>query len=66
MIYKLEFEDNQDCIYAWLKKMKKVDSEPEKERGKIENLVAWRIKKEKDLMVPIIFKVSLNAVGYKQ
>ncbi|MDT9342504.1 hypothetical protein VV11_025095 [Trichodesmium erythraeum 21-75] len=40
LIYKLEFEDNQDCIYAWLKKMKKVDSEPEKERGKIENLVA--------------------------
>ena len=33
---------------------------------KIENLVAGRRKKEKDLMAPIIFKGSLNAVGFKQ
>ena len=33
---------------------------------KIENLVAGRRKKEKDLMAPIIFKGSLNAMGFEQ
>ena len=60
------FEYNQDCIYAWSKKGKKVDGELEGKRGKIEKLVAGRRKKEKDLMIPIIFKVSLNAVGCEQ
>ena len=60
------FEDNQDCIYAWSKKGKKVYGEQEGKRGKRENLVAGRRKKEKDLIGPIIFKGSLNAVGFEQ
>ena len=60
------FEDNQDCIYAWSKKGKKVDGEQEGKRGKRENLVAGRRKKEKDLIGPIIFKVSLDVVGFEQ
>ena len=59
-----DFEDNQDCIYAWSKKGEKVYGEPERKRGKRENLVAGRRKKEKDLIAPIIFKGSLNAVGF--
>ena len=61
-----EFEDNQDCIYAWSKKGKKVYGEQEGKRGKRENLVAGRRKKEKDLIAPIILKVTLNAVGFEQ
>ena len=60
------FEDNQDCIYAWSKKGKKVYGEQEGKRGKRENLVAGRRKKEKDLIGPIIFKGTLNAVGFEQ
>jgi hypothetical protein len=60
------FEDNQDCIYAWSKKGKKVYSEQERKRGKRENLVAGIRKKEKDLIGPIIFRGSLNAVEFKQ
>ena len=60
------FEDNQDCLYAWSKKGKKVYGEQEGKRGKRENLVAGRRKKEKDLIAPIIFKGSLNAVGFEQ
>ena len=60
------FEDNQDCIYAWSKKGKKVYGEQEGKRGKRENLVAGRRKKKKDLIGSIIFKGSLNAVGFEQ
>ena len=60
------FEDNQDCIYAWSKKGKKVYGEQEGKRGKRENLVAGRRKKEKDLIAPIIFKGTLNAVEFEQ
>ena len=48
------------------KKVKKVYGEQEGKRGKRENLVAGRRKKEKDLIGPIIFKGSLNAVGFEQ
>ena len=65
-IYESGFENNQDCIYAWSKKGKKVYGEQEGKRGKRENLVAGRRKKEKDLIGPIIFRGSLNAVGFKQ
>ena len=64
-IDKPEWEDNQDCIYAWSKKGKKVYGKQERKRGKRENLVAGRRKKEKDLIAPIIFKGSLNAVGFE-
>ena len=57
---------NQDCIYAWSKKGKKVYGEQEGKWGKRENLVAGRRKKEKHLMAPIIFKRSLNAMGFEQ
>ena len=49
-----------------VKKGKKVYGEQERKRGKRENLVAGRRKKEKDLIAPIIFKGSLNAVGFEQ
>ena len=65
-IDKLGFEDNQYCIYTWSKKEKKVYREPEGKRGKRENLVAGIRKKEKNLIGPIIFRGSLNAVGFKQ
>ena len=32
------FEDNQDCIYAWSKKGKKVDGEQEGKRGIVVSL----------------------------
>ena len=60
------FEDNQDCIYAWSKKGKKVYGDQEGKRGKRENLVAVIRKKEKDLIAPIIFKFTLNSVGFEQ
>ncbi len=63
---KLGFKDNQDCIYAWLKKGKKVYGEQEEKRAKRENLVAGKRKKEKNLIAPIIFKVTLNAMGFEQ
>ena len=63
-IDELGFKYNQDCIYAWSKKGKKVYGKQERKRGKRENLVAGRRKKEKDLIAPIIFKGSLNAVGF--
>ena len=65
-IYESGFEDNQDCIYACSKKGKKVYGEQEVKRGKRENLVAGRRKKEKDLIAPIIFKGTLNPVGFEQ
>ena len=37
-----------------------------KKRGKRENLLAGRIKKEEDLIGQILFKGSLNAVGFEQ
>ena len=48
------------------KKRQKVYGEPEGKRGKRENLVAWRRKKEKDLLGPIIFKGNLNVVGFEK
>ena len=57
---------NQDCIYAWSKKGKKVYGEQEGKGGKRENLVAVIRKKEKDLIAPIIFKFTLNSVGFEQ
>ena len=55
-----EFEDNQECIYARSKKGKKVYGEQEGKRGKRENLAAGKIKNEKDLIAPIIFKGNLK------
>ena len=60
------FEDNWDCVYAWSKKRKKVYGEQEGKRGKRENLIAGRRKKSKDSIALIIFKVTLNAVGFEQ
>ena len=41
------FEENQDCIYAWSKKGRKVYGEQEGKRGKRENLVGPELKKGK-------------------
>ena len=57
------FEDNQVCIYSWSKKGKKVYGEQEGKRGKRENLVAERRKKEKDLMAPIIIQRKSKCRG---
>ena len=51
---------------SFRKEGKKVYGQPEVKRGKRENLVAGRRKNKKDLMAPIIFKVTLNAVGFEQ
>ena len=48
------------------KKGKKVYGEQEEKRGKRENLVAVIRTKEKDLIAPIIFKFTLNSVGFEQ
>ena len=66
LLMNQDFEDNQDCIYAWSKKGKKVYGEQEGKRGRRENLVAGRRKKERDLIGPIVFKVTLNAVGFEK
>ena len=63
-IDKSGFKDNQNCIYAWSKKGKKVYSEQEEKRGKRENSVAERRKKKKNIMTSIICKGSLNAVEF--
>ena len=47
------------------KKGKKVYGEQEGKRGKRENLVAGRRKKEKHLIALIIFKETLNAVVFE-
>lgn len=59
------FEENPNCIYAWSKKGRKVYGEQQGKRGKRENLVAGRRKKQKDLIAPIIFKGSWNAEGFE-
>ncbi|MDT9341056.1 transposase [Trichodesmium erythraeum 21-75] len=66
---KSGFKDNQDCIYAWSKKGKKVYGEQEEKRAKRENLVAGRRKKEKDLTHIPHFKYTtrvflMNKVDY--
>ena len=48
------------------KKRKKVYSEEEGTRGKRENLVAGRRKKPKDLIAPMIFEGTLNAMRFEQ
>ena len=48
------------------KKGKKVYVEQQRKRGKREYLVVGRRKKLKDLIPPIIFKGTLNAVGFEQ
>ncbi|ABG50606.1 putative transposase gene of IS630 family insertion sequence ISY508b [Trichodesmium erythraeum IMS101] len=48
-----------------VKKREKIYGEQEGKRGKRENLVAGRIKKEKDLRAQIIFKGNLNAVVFE-
>ena len=48
------------------KKGKKVYGNQERKGGKRENLVAGRRKKSKDSIALIIFKVTLNAVGFEQ
>lgn len=59
------FEEIQDCLYAWSKRGKKVKGERTGKRKKRENLVAGRRKRKKDLIAPMIFEVSLNAVGFE-
>ena len=48
------------------KKRKKVYSEEEGKRGKRENLVAGRREKPKDLIAPMIFEGTLNAMRFEQ
>ena len=45
---------------------KKVYGEQEGKRGKRENLVAGRRKKPKDLIAPMIFEGTLNAMRFEQ
>ena len=59
------FESVQECLYAWSKRGKKVRGEKQGKRKKRENLVAGRRKRKKDLIAPMIFEGSLNAVGFE-
>lgn len=59
------FEEIQECLYAWSKRGKKVRGKREGKRKKRQNLVAGRRKRHKDLMAPMIFEGSLNAVGFE-
>ena len=59
------FEQIQTCMYAWSKKGKKVYGERQGKRGIRENLVAGRRKGKKDLIAPMVFRGSLDAVGFE-
>ena len=59
------FEEIQECIYAWSKRGKKVMGEKTGKRKKRENLVAGRRKRKKDLIAPMIFEGSLDAIGFE-
>jgi putative transposase len=59
------FEEIETRIYAWSKRGKKVYGEKQGKRGKRENLVAGRRKKEKDLIAPMVFTGSLDARGFE-
>ena len=59
------FESIQECLYAWSKRGIKVRGEKQGKRKKRENLVAGRRKRKKDLIAPMIFEGSLNAVGFE-
>lgn len=59
------FEEVQECLYAWSKRGKKVIGNKQGKRKKRENLVAGRRKRKKDLIAPMIFEGSLNAVGFE-
>ena len=59
------FEEISTCIYGWSKKGKKIYGEKQGKRGKRENLVAGRRKKEKDFIAPMIFTGSLNAESFE-
>ena len=59
------FEEIQACIYGWSKRGKKIYGEKQGKRGKRENLVAGRRKKEKDLIAPMLFTGRLDAVAFE-
>ena len=59
------FEEFQACIYGGSKRGKKIYGEKQGKRGKRENLVAGRRKKEKDLMAPMIFTGRLDAIAFE-
>lgn len=59
------FEAGHGNIYGWSKRGKKLYGEKPGKRGKRESLVAGRRKKKKDLVAPMIFTGSLNAIGFE-
>jgi transposase len=59
------FEEMQANIYAWAKRGKKVYGEKQGKRTKRQNLVAGRRNKTKDLIAPMLFMGSLNALGFE-
>lgn len=60
------FEKTKVCAYGWAAKGKKIYGEKQGKRSKKENLVAGRRKNEKDLIAPILFEGSLNALGFEE
>jgi len=52
-------------LMAGQKKAKKSGVKSQACRGKRENLVAVRLKGEKDLIAPMVFTVRLNAEGFE-
>jgi putative transposase len=58
----LSFEEVVSSLYGWSKKGETIYGE---KQGKKENLVAGRRKMQKDLIVPMLFTGSLNALGFE-
>jgi putative transposase len=58
------FEEFTSGLYGWSKRGEIVYGEKQGKRGKKENLVAGRRKKSRDLIAPMVFSGSLNAIGF--
>lgn len=62
-IDKQGFEEFQACLYAWSKKGNKFCGDRQVKRGKIENLVPG--KRKKNFIVPMVFARSLNTESFE-
>jgi putative transposase len=60
------FERFASLIYGWAKRGKKIYGERQGRRYKRENLVAGRRKYSKDLIAPMLFNGSLDAVTFER
>ena len=66
LLMNQDFKIIKSVFMPGQKKGEKFMVSKRKKRGKRENLLAGRRKKEEDLIGQILFKGSLNAVGFEQ